>query len=153
MKIYISTIGFEKFGNANNIWLASKLKEFTPDKIILLVNDEKKIQEHLKTNITSIKEWFPSVKIEEIKFNETIKDYRESLSKFILDNKNEDIAIDVTLGRKYMSIISTHLAIKNNIKRIYYTLYDESEKYSNNPITQIPITQLKLINLAENNEN
>jgi hypothetical protein len=148
MKLYITTIGFEKYGNANNIWLASRIKGFTPDKIILLVNDDKKIQEYKETNISAIKQWFPEAKIEEVRFNDNIKDYREALSKVLSSNKSEDIAIDVTLGRKYMGIIATHLAIKSNVKRIYYTLYDE--EYHNRPITQIPITKLKLINFVEN---
>jgi hypothetical protein len=147
MKTYITTIGFEKYGNANNIWLASKLKDFTPDKVIILANDDKKIQENKKTNISAIKEWFPDAKIEEIEVNDNIQDYKEALSKVILNNKKEDIAIDVTLGRKYMGIIGANIAFKEGIKKIYYTLYEED--YHNKPITQIPITKLKLINFIE----
>ncbi len=149
MKTLITNIGFEAYSCANTAWLLARLENFRPDKIILLYNKDKTILENKKTNISKINEYFKDITIEEVEFEDDFNNYKEVVEHIIESNKTEEIAIDVTAGRKYMSIAAVILAYKYEVKRVYYTHIKYTKKYQKSPITQIPIVDVKLINFME----
>ncbi|MFH1584486.1 MAG: TM1812 family CRISPR-associated protein [Actinomycetota bacterium] len=149
MKLWITTIGFEKCGCANNIWLASRLEDFTPDKVIFLYNKHKKVLANKESNKAELMALFENIEIEEIEFEESIEVYKKTFEKVLFDHKSDDIAIDVTPGMKYMSILGVDLAIKNKIKRVYYAHYKAFGNYENKPIRQIPVVHVDLVNFMK----
>lgn len=146
MKTFITTIGFEHYGPANAIWLAMKLKDFKPDVIYLLHNNHPSVKKALETNMSLLKEILPEVEIKLVEFVDGVEEFRDAFSK-VLEEAQGEIAIDTTPGRKYCSIISYGLGIKNNVKHLFYVHIDNVEQYKNKPYNQIPITHVNLIDL------
>ena len=89
--------------------------------------------------------------IESVEANESnMKEYAQTFQQVIEKHLKDEIAIDMTPGRKFMSGIAMWYASqpKSNIAKLYY-LQLWGRKYQNVPFIKIPMVNQKLINIKE----
>lgn len=149
MKVWVTTAGFEEFGITNSLWLAVNLKGFKPEKVYILANDNEKVRKATETARKIVKEEYKAEVIEITFKDQDFNDYKNKLKEVLEKEKNNEVAIDVTHGRKYMSIFSFNLADKYNVKHVYYAHLKDVAKYGKKPIDEIPITFFKMVDFVE----
>ncbi len=158
MKVWISTVGWSSFAVINPLWAACFLEEekFIPDKVILLNNQDQ--DEIVKKNYPIVESWLKTILIEygienpiinSVEANEnSMKEYFETFKKVYEEHEKDNVAIDMTPGRKFMSGIAMWLASQpnSNIEKLYY-LQLWGQEYQNLPFIKIPLIKQKLINV------
>lgn len=154
MKIWITTVGQSPFAVINPIWASCKEENFIPERIYLFYNEntEKNLEIVMKwvekiLNEYNCKADFLKFKGDEIDFKNFIKKINEIVSK----EKNNEIAIDMTPGRKFMSALSMVYGIKNKINRVYY-LHLSDNSYTNKEYILIPKLKQKLYEMRNSLE-
>ena len=160
MKVWISTVGWSPFAVINPLWAACyfKRENFVPEKVILLNNQNQ--NESVKKNYGIVEAWLTRIIneyrgrepiIESVEANESnMKEYAQTFQQVIEKHLKDEIAIDMTPGRKFMSGIAMWYASqpKSNIAKLYY-LQLWGRKYQNVPFIKIPMVNQKLINIKE----
>jgi hypothetical protein len=154
MKYWITFIGSSPFAVINTIWAACKIDGFVPDKLIFLVN-----RDLWAGWINDVKHWVPLVisgyssKSSEMVFHEvketdfsTIKNAYRNYMKNL--SKEDEVAIDITPGRKYMSAIAMEIGLSMNADHVYY-LHLTDRQYENSPYPVIPVFRHTLIDLKK----
>ena len=153
MKVWLSTIGMSPFAVINTLWAACKEENFCPERIYLIKN--KDVEKHVDT----VKDWIGRIlkeyNIEKPEINlvdadETdFKNFASKLGNVVKIEKSagNEIAIDMTPGRKFMSAFAMYIAVASEVHfkadRIYYLhLLDLS--YVNKSYLEIPMTKQKL---------
>ncbi|MHA1248782.1 MAG: hypothetical protein ACTSRP_02200 [Candidatus Helarchaeota archaeon] len=151
-------MGWSKFAVINPLWAACFKNEFVPEKVFLLNNGYK--DPSTKENFEIVKGWIERILKEysiENPIIESIDADEEDITKFaetIIDLvkklEGNEVAIDMTPGRKYMSSFAMQCAIKFNsfVKKLFY-LHLKYKKYQDTPFILIPLKYQKLINLLE----
>ena len=160
MKVWISTVGWSPFAVINPLWAACYFnrENFVPEKVILLNNQNQ--NESVKKNYGIVEAWLTRIIneygvrepiIESVEANESnMKEYAQTFQQVIEKHLKDEIAIDMTPGRKFMSGIAMWYASqpKSNIAKLYY-LQLWGRKYQNVPFIKIPMVNQKLINIKE----
>jgi translation elongation factor EF-1alpha len=82
----------------------------------------------------------------ETDFGGIVAYYRDAIEN--ARNRGEQVAVDVTPGRKYMSAIAFQAGIQFEADHVFYLLV-ESTRYYNHLYPEIPRTGLDLIDFAE----
>ena len=158
MRVWITTVGWQPFAVINPLWAACFFKEFIPGKIILLNNGHKdpKIRENVKIVI----KWYEKILgaygvegplMETCDADENdINKFHRIFERVIMAQKQYEVAIDMTPGRKFMSSIAMVMAFKKRdfVKKLYY-LHLWGQEYQNLPFIKIPFKNQKLINVLE----
>ncbi len=112
MKIWITTVGWSPFAVFNTLWFAIVRDSYIPDKIYLIWNSKvENNKEIIKKYLNALNESYGfNLKVVEYKIEreENFKEFIKGLSDIILKEKkyNNEIAIDITPGRKFMSAFS-----------------------------------------------
>ncbi|EHP84224.1 hypothetical protein [Methanotorris formicicus] len=157
MKVWITTIGSSPYAVFSTLWFAVVKDSFIPNKIYLLWNNKvEKNKETLKNYIETLsKAYNINIQInEDYKVNEEdFKTFANALKEIIIKEKKEgnEIAIDMTPGRKFMSAFSMFAGLegvsdgKNKYKcdRVYY-LHLRDMGYINYPLFLIPLSLQEL---------
>ncbi len=166
MKFWITTVGWSSFTVINPLWAACNLpsnKQFIPDKVILFNNGYK--NEFVKGNVKKVCDWIerilneydisnPIIDLIDAdeddmnKFADTFRITMENLKSIEEKNEEAKIAIDMTLGRKFMSAIAMNLAKKFEVEKLYY-LRLWGREFQNLPHMKIPMANQKLISIME----
>ncbi|ENN95911.1 hypothetical protein J422_05254 [Methanocaldococcus villosus KIN24-T80] len=153
MRVWISTVGSSPLAVFNTLWMAIVKEGYIPDKVYLLWNYKvEKNKEIIKNYIKSLNESYnfnidvdESYKVSEDDF----KDFSNALKEIIVKEKKRgnEVAIDMTPGRKFMSALSMFAGIegvsdgKNKYKcdKVYY-LHLKDMGYINYPLFLIPFS-------------
>ena len=160
MKVWISTVGWSPFAVINPLWAACyfEWENFVPEKVVLLNNQTQ--DEKVKENYDLVLTWLIKILneygtsepvIESIDANESnMKEYAHTFHEVVEKHIQDEIAIDMTPGRKFMSGIAMWTASqpKSNIAKLYY-LQLWGQKYQNVPFIKIPAVSQRLINIKE----
>jgi len=158
MQVWITTVGWQPFAVINPLWAACFYQEFLPEKAILLNNGYKDTK--IAKNLETVKEWCAQIlgeygieqpQIEAIDADENdINNFAAIFTQIVDAQKLNEVAIDMTPGRKFMSSIAMATAFKNRsfVKKLYY-LHLWGQEYQNQPFIKIPFKNQKLINVLE----
>ncbi len=139
------------FSTINPLWAACVLDGFIPEKVILITG------RGLEEKTESIKKWLASIIqgygkepiFEECMFDEDdINSYYDSFVHLIEKEKGNEIALDITPGRKFMSAIMMSGGLKMKISRVYY-LHLTDYSFVERPFVIIPLACQKLKNIRE----
>lgn len=160
MKVWISTVGWSPFAVINPLWAACyfEWENFVPEKVVLLNNQNQ--DEKVKENYDIVKLWLTRILneysisdpvIESVDANENnMKEYAHTFQEVVEKHILDEIAIDMTPGRKFMSGIAMWYASqpKSKIAKLYY-LQLWGQKYKDLPFIKIPAVNQRLINIKE----
>ena len=148
-KFWISFMGNSPLASLNCIWLAYERDNFLPDKVVYFATPTAKKQ--LELYMPAFKDFFTAIRSENtnneaedtiviVEISETVglSMLIDEFSNKITECKNEGIvAVDVTPGRKIMSIAALEGAKRAQADKIYYLhLLDES--YRDLLVDEIP---------------
>ncbi|MHA1380376.1 MAG: CRISPR-associated ring nuclease [Candidatus Helarchaeota archaeon] len=157
MKIWITVVGRSPFAVINSILAAGKNWNFIPEKIYFLRTKHDEIKKNCQICKVWVKNFtvkysfekkepeFHEMEFHEESTNELLRLTDEVLKKVCTDEN--EIIIDVTPGRKYMSILLFNLGIKykDSIRGICYN-HLFNDEYQNIPLPLIPIPEYELVN-------
>jgi len=160
MLVWFSTLGWKPFAVINTIWHFCASESRFPDKIYLIKNDVEKINKHVPT----VKKWLGKLMesyASEKKLNieildlrsDKIEDYAKLMKtalKLHIDRTGVEIIIDITPGKKYMSILLSNMAMqnKNRFQHVYYNdLFDE--RYMDTYFPLIPKEEYELVDMLD----
>ena len=148
LNFWVSFMGSSPLASLNCIWLAYERDGFLPDKVIYFVTPlaKRKVEQYL----AAFKEFFARVKgkrnvaleqlIEIIEISEpsSLDTLTELVAHKVEECKKRGfVAVDITPGRKIMSIAALEGASRANADKIYY-LYLLDESYRNMFAQEIP---------------
>lgn len=158
LRTWITIVGWSPFAVINPIWAACFNEEYIPNRIILLNNGD--LDKTINKNVEIVKIWLNRILsiydvcdlvIEDIQVNEKeILKYAKDLESIIEKYKEDEIAIDMTPGRKFMSSVAIRMAFKHReyIDKLYY-LHLLKKEYQNEAFIKIPFVYQNLINFLE----
>lgn len=139
------------FSTINPLWAACVLDGFIPEKVILITG------RGLEEKTGSIKSWITSIiqgygkepVFEECMFDEDdINSYYDSFVQIIRKEAGNEIALDITPGRKFMSAIMMSGGLKMKISRVYY-LHLKDYSFVERPFVIIPLACQELKNISK----
>ncbi len=157
MKVWVTTVGKSPFAVLNTIWYLVRKGEYVPERVYLIWNDlVEKEKEIVKELIRVLLESYgvnpeiiadESVKVDEDDFHNLIKTLAEIRNKELAEGN--EIAVDMTPGRKFMSALSMYLGVadelikkKKNVHRVYY-LHLRDLRFVDKPLVLIPFSVQK----------
>ncbi|AEH24482.1 hypothetical protein [Pyrococcus yayanosii] len=158
MRVWITTVGTSPFAVFNSLWMAIARDSYYPDKIYLLWNDKvKRNMEKIKSYIEALaKAYGRTIAIDDTHKvdEEDFRTFTKTLAEIIKREKLEgnEIAIDMTPGRKFMSAFSMYAGIegveggKFKADKIYY-LHLRDLSYINLPLYLIPFSIQELLEM------
>lgn len=131
MKVWISTASTSTFAVINTLWAAIIQEDYLPEKIHLLANDYVVAKGFLKNAELGCKlicqEYGIKTTVKTHEFRETDFSSLAQLLGAIVGAEKQignEVAIDITPGRKFMSAFSMYMgvgrAIEQQADRIYY---------------------------------
>ncbi len=150
MRSWITTVGPSPFAVINTFWAAAERDRWIPQRIFLIYNDETmqhipgitQVMERIVEEYGGSKPEIECVTIDEDDLGEVFATYRR-----VIEDERElgnEIAIDITPGRKYMSAFSLYAGLKGgSIDRIYY-IHIHGKKFMNIPYPMIPTSYCDL---------
>ena len=158
---WITFMGNSPLASLNCIWLAYERDNFLPDKIIFLATPTvqkqlnsylplfKELLMHFRGNENALDDCFEVDTIPEtLSLDSLIQLFGEKINEY----KNKGlIAVDVTPGRKIMSIAALEAAVKTKVDKIYY-LHLLDEGYRNLFVSEIPCVLQTLYLIDRNGE-
>lgn len=154
MRIYITMTGMSRWAVINSIWAAVRRHEYVPDKIYLFKTERR--SDDAGIIIDCFKELLAEygkkdVLIEEIPIVEV--DFASSSRKMmdVLEKEKSsgnEIAIDITPGRRAVMSSALMAAWKHEIDHIFY-LYLDDFRRPDNPYPMIPFQFQHFIDLKK----
>lgn len=152
-KVYITMTGISKWPVLNSLWAAICCKGYSPDKIYLFVTRGREPDAQILSGwIRALTESYgkpvePVLKfIDEGDFTSSGKRITAAMEEE--RNAGNEVAIDITPGRK--AIISSALlsAWQKQVDRVFY-LYLEDMRNASNPYPMIPFHLQHFVDLKE----
>lgn len=155
MKVWITTVGSSPFAVINAMWAACELDNFVPDKVYLVANEK------VEKEVAIVHEWIMKILkaygaapvIERIHADEVdFINFSKILSTRITDEKKNgnEVAVDMTPGRKFMSAFSMFNGLaKDGADRVYYLHLGDVTKYKNYSFMEIPANEHKLYDMKK----
>ena len=150
MKSWITTIGPSPFAVINTFWAAADRDDWVPDRIYLVYNDYTKeflpgisaVMERIILEYDGDRPEIYCKCVDENDLAGVFKTYKGIISQ---ERKlGNEIAIDITPGRKYMSAFSLYAGLKEgSIDKIYY-IHIRGRKFMNRPYPLIPVSYCEL---------
>lgn len=157
MKVWITTVGKSPFAVINPIWMVCRKGEFIPERVYLIWNNavmdiKKAVEGSIKIILKNYGVSEPeiiadeSVKVREDDFKRFKEVLRDICNKEL--EEGNEVAIDMTPGRKFMSALSMALGFRklNPVHRVYY-LHLIDQRYQNKPLILIPFALQKLYDM------
>ena len=151
MRIWITTVGTSVFAVVNPLWAACILEDFVPERVHFLKNEK------VEGNVALVKDWMAKI-LEcygvEPDFREHYGDeedmdaFADTFRSIVESEVGNEIAIDMTPGRKFMSACSMATGLKYKVSKLYY-LHLYNAIYQERPFVLIPFNQQKLVNVLE----
>jgi len=157
MRVWITTVGKSPFAVVNPIWMVCRRGEFIPERVYLIWNEavadvKKAVENNVRVILRNYGVDEPEIIADEsVKVREDdFKRFKEILKRICdkeLDEGNE-VAIDMTPGRKFMSALSMGLGFRKNkpVHRVYY-LHLADQRYQGEPLIKIPFALQKLYDM------
>ncbi len=154
MKVWITIVGRSPFAVVNSVWMVCRKEKFVPNRVYLVWNEDveevkRTVERMLKIILQSYGVSEPEVIADEsVKVREDdFKKFRKVLKKICDEELNEgnEVAIDMTPGRKFMSALAMGLGIRKKISVYYLHLINIS--YQNKPLVLIPFSLQKLYDM------
>lgn len=157
MKVWLTTVGTSPFAVVNTLWAACKDKEenYVPERIYLIKNEIVERGGH----VAKVKKWIEKIVtefgVEEVEIKEEnaneeeFKTFAKTIGNIVKKEKEEgnEIAVDMTPGRKFMSAFVMYLGIGEGVDpkadRVYY-LHLTDMSYKDKPYIEIPMPKQKL---------
>lgn len=145
MKIWVTTVGTTPFAVINSLWAAIDQEGWVPKRIYLIAskNTQKYIPGLVRV-IEVIVTSYGGEKIEVVPVNINESDFKivyENYFNIIKKEKKDDneVAIDITPGRKYMSAFAMYCALRSEppADKIYYA-HIKGGKFQNLPYPYVP---------------
>ncbi|ALM76270.1 hypothetical protein [Thermococcus barophilus] len=158
MRVWITTVGTSPFAVFNSLWMAIAGDSYYPDKVYLLWNDKVKgNMEKVRAYIEALaKAYGRTIAIDDTHKvdEEDFRTFTKTLAEIIKREKLEgnEVAIDMTPGRKFMSAFSMYAGIegveggKFKADRVYY-LHLRDLSYMNLPLYLIPFSIQELLEM------
>ncbi|KCZ73383.1 hypothetical protein ANME2D_00449 [Candidatus Methanoperedens nitroreducens] len=155
MKVWITTVGSSPFAVINTLWAACELEGYVPEKLYLVANG--KVEQEVKV----VNEWTKRIIeaygedaiIERIHADEVdFINFSRILSSCITEEKKKgnEVAVDMTPGRKFMSAFSMSNGLaENGADRVYYLHLSDVTKYKNRPFIEIPANEQRLYDMKK----
>jgi hypothetical protein len=154
MKYWLAFIGSSPFAVINTIWAACREEGYVPEHVKFLTNRE--LKEEWKDTIGN---WVPTLlekygvtdplystkNIVETDFQDIYAKYRSLLSEI---GEKDEVAVDITPGRKYMSAISMEVGLEMGVDHVYY-MHLSDNRYQNSPYPLIPKHRHTLIDMKK----
>lgn len=154
MRVWVTVVGRSRFAVINTVWSACIWDSFVPQCVHLVKNTL------VEDNVKAVREWVkkilsvygvPSPSFEEHDSDEDDMNSFADILRNVVQNvvsEGNEVAVDITPGRKFMSAFAMILGQKFRVPKLYYLhLYDPS--YVDKPFVLIPFNLQKLVNLAE----
>ena len=163
MRVWVTTVGKKPFAVLNTVWYLVRKGEYVPERVYLIWNDfVEKEKEIAKDLIRILLESYgvspeiiadESVKVNEDDFHELIRTLAEIRDREL--SEGNEIAVDMTPGRKFMSALSMYLGVaselikkKKNVHRVYY-LHLRELRFVDKPLILIPFGVQKCYNMRD----
>ncbi len=154
MRYWIAFIGSSPFAVINTIWAACREAGYVPDHAVFMINRE--LNEEW---IDIVRHWVPRIleeygvedpllsthMVEETGFQMICEEYRAHLFDL---KANDEVAVDITPGRKYMSAIAMEMGLSMNADHVYY-LHLTDNRYHNIPYPIVPLHRHELIDMKK----
>jgi len=154
MRIYITMTGMSRWAVINSIWAAVRHQEYVPDKIYLFKTDQRRddapiiiecinllLSEYGKKNIP-----IEEIPLEEGDFATSSRKMMDVLEKEKMSGN--EIAIDITPGRRAVMTSALMAAWKHEIDHIFY-LYLDDFRRPDNPYPMIPFQFQHFVDLKK----
>ena len=140
MKVYITMTGRSDWAVLNSLWAAIKEKRYVPEKVYILAENwniarAEKVKEGIATLLREYVQ-NPGLIIVQTKIGDPIE-ARTKVTEIIDREKENEIAVDITPGRKAAVTGALVASAKKNIKHIFY-LYIETLENASKPYIMIP---------------
>jgi hypothetical protein len=144
MKVYITMTGLSDWAVFNSLWAVIRLREYIPDKVYIFSTKRRRSQAQLARRRFRIllKEYGkknPQIEIIYVaqadfvasgkRINEVVKEEK---------SKGNEIAIEITPGRKAMVAGALVPGIQGNVDHVFY-LFLENFDYADNMFMKIPL--------------
>lgn len=155
MNVWITTVGTSSFAVINTLWAACELEGYVPQKVYIVANG--KVENEVKV----VNDWIERILkgygsaaiIERIHADEVdFMNFSRILSNCITEEKKKgnQVAIDMTPGRKFMSAFSMFNGLaKDGADRVYYLHLSDVIKYKNRSFIEIPANEQKLYDMKK----
>ncbi len=156
MRVWITTVGKSPFAVVNPIWMACREGKFIPDRVYLVWNEDVEGVKQTVERMLGIILQNYGVPEPEIIADESVKVREDDFNKFksVISeicnrelNEGNEVVIDMTPGRKFMSALAMVLGLLKKISVYYLHLTDLS--YQNKPLVLIPFSTQKLYDMKE----
>lgn len=153
MRVWITNVDRRSpFATINPIWAACLLRKFVPEKVVLIKN------ELVEENTAFAKHWIERI-IEEcgvkpvfeeqLASEDDLNAYATTLTRIIQGElKDNEVALDITPGRKFMSACMMSAGLKFKVARLYY-LHLADYSYMDLPFVLIPFHLQRLKDVRE----
>ncbi len=155
MKVWITTVGSSPFAVINTLWAACELEDYVPEKVYLVANKlvEKEVRVVDEWVRRIIEAYDAAAVIERIYADEVdFINFSQTLSSLITEEKKKgnEVAVDMTPGRKFMSAFSMFNGLaKDGADRVYYLHLGDVVKYKNRSFIEIPANEQRLYDMKE----
>ncbi|MEQ9714968.1 MAG: hypothetical protein ABGF52_05475 [Candidatus Asgardarchaeum sp.] len=148
-RVWISFLGHTPIATINCIWAAIKRDSFIPDKVILIATPSaEKVFEKYKEVLRCLLEYYNDhldqnnylgiIRVSERPtFSELQMRIKGAIDRYITA-KDVSIAVDITPGRKIMTVASLSVALLRNVDRIYYLYLIDEKAYGEKLYSEIP---------------
>jgi len=152
MRVWITNVDRRfTFSTVNPVWAACINGGFVPEKIILITD------KRLSARARTITEWLTNIVasygkppvIEAVVFDEEdMNAYSDSLVSLLKKELENEVAIDITPGRKFMSALMLSWGMRLKVPRIFY-LHLTDYSFAELPFVAIPFSCQKLRNIRD----
>lgn len=147
VKVWITTVGTRPFAVINPIWLACRKGEFVPERVYLIWNEGvEREKEVVEKAVRLILESYGVRNPEIIAGDETkvreddFSGLRDLLYKIKGLEQGNEVAVDMTPGRKFMSALLMGVGFNKEgpVEKVYYLHLLDERRYQNRPLLLIP---------------
>lgn len=161
--LWFTTLGWRPNAAINTVWHYCIEHDDFPDILIFIKHDIPRVNIHIdevKSIFSKLNKVYGKGKNYKIEFvsieKESIEHYASAANEKIkpyLDDDNTEIFIDITPGRKFMSMILSNIGFKKkgNIKAAYYN-HVYSDKFYKFFYPLIPVSQYRVLNMLDYSE-
>jgi len=162
-RLYMIFCGTNPYSIINSLWASIDIKGIIPSEIVLLVSENQTRFEQIKKSVNTLIEKILKNKcslsilsISEWNISKNLELLLDFLNKTELNNK--ELIIDITPGRKTMSIsgaqfvnnaISKKIIVKENFQHLIYWHLIDSDKYQGKWYPEIPRENFNFVDLME----
>ncbi len=145
MRTWIAVIGLSPYPITNTIWAACKRDGYVPNRVVLINPESRRVDlEELEASIRRILaaygEGDPSIEMVSVDGDDFVGNRNRLME--LVEGTDGEIAIDITAGRRLLSIFAVDIGIKwkDRVKKIYY-LPLKDDRYYTRPFMLIPARQ------------